>query len=178
MAVDMKESIAKAVKTLLLEKGVRRLTVKEIVEECHITRQAFYYHFEDIPALFRWILERDMEQFVAEIRTLENGEARLRYLFVLAINALPYVKKGLQSNLGAEFERLLEQNVEALFARVCDEEKLYQNCTRFESGIILRYHSQAVLGLLRNWTEKDTENLDQIVHVVYCLMTEGIAPRT
>ena len=49
MARDMKEVIAMAAKKLLIEKGVKKLTVKDIVEECQITRQAFYYHFEDIP---------------------------------------------------------------------------------------------------------------------------------
>lgn len=40
----------------------------------------------------------------------------------------------------------------------------------------LRYHSQAILGLLRHWTDADTKNLDQIVHIVFQLMTEGISP--
>lgn len=44
----MKEAIAEAARILLLEKKVRKLTVKDIVEECHITRQTFYYHFEGI----------------------------------------------------------------------------------------------------------------------------------
>lgn len=176
MAVDMKESIAQAVKTLLMEKGVRRLTVKEIVEECHITRQAFYYHFEDIPGVIRWSLQREIERTMREAQAQGDGESRLRYLFLMAIPALPYVKKGMESNFRDELERLLEQNVQALFARVCDEEGLYQNCTRFESGVILRYHSQAILGLLRNWTENDTKNLDQVVHIAYRLMTEGIPP--
>ena len=57
MPTDMKETIADAAKRLLMEKHVKKLTVKDIVEECQITRQAFYYHFEDIPDLFRWILE-------------------------------------------------------------------------------------------------------------------------
>ena len=52
MQVDVKDSIAQAAKNLVIEKGVKKLTVKDIVDECHITRQAFYYHFEDIPALF------------------------------------------------------------------------------------------------------------------------------
>ena len=176
MAVDMKESIAQAVKTLVMEKGVRRLTVKEIVEECHITRQAFYYHFEDIPGVIQWILQREAKRTMLEAQAFENGESRLRYLFLMAIPALPYVRKGLESNFREELERLLEQNVQALFDRACDEEGLYQDCTRFEAGVILRYHSQAVLGLLRNWTENDTKNLDQIVHIAYRLMTEGIPP--
>ena len=69
MAVDMKESIAQAVKTLVMEKGVRRLTVKEIVEECHITRQAFYYHFEDIPGVIQWILQREAKRTMLEAQS-------------------------------------------------------------------------------------------------------------
>lgn len=176
MAVDMKETIAQAAKTLLMEKGVRKLTVKDIVEECHITRQAFYYHFEDIPALFRWMFERDTERTMLESRALGDGEARLRCLFSMALSALPYVKRGMESNYRSELEAFLSQYIQRLFERTCDEEGLYQNCTRSETRLILRYHSQAILGLLRNWTEADTKNLDQIVHTVFLLMTEGISP--
>lgn len=176
MAANMKETIARAAKTILLERNVKKLTVKDIVEECQITRQAFYYHFEDIPALFRWILERDTQRTLLEARALGNGEARLRCLFIMAINALPYMKKGMESNYREELELLLAQYLQRLFEQVCDAEGLYQTCTRFEVKLILRYHSQAILGLLRNWTEEDTKNLDQIVHIAYRLMTEGISP--
>lgn len=177
MPVDMKETIAQAAKTLLMEKGVKKLTVKDIVGECQITRQAFYYHFEDIPALFRWMFERDTERTMLEAKALGNGEARLRYLFVMALNALPYVKKGMVSSYRDELEQFLVKYVERLFEQACDEEGLYQNCTRFEVRLILRYHSQAIIGILRNWTDADTKNLDLIVHTVFRLMAEGIAPR-
>ncbi len=177
MPVDMKETIAQAAKTLLMEKGVKKLTVKDIVGECQITRQAFYYHFEDIPALFKWMFERDTERTMLEAKALGNGEARLRYLFVMALNALPYVKKGMVSSYRDELEQFLVKYVERLFEQACDEEGLYQNCTRFEVRLILRYHSQAIIGILRNWTDADTKNLDLIVHTVFRLMTEGIAPR-
>ena len=176
MPADMKRLIAQAAKTLLTQKGVSRLTVKDIVEECQITRQTFYYHFEDIPALFRWMLEREAERTVQESKAQGKGEARLRYLFVMAINALPYMKRGMQGSYAQELEQLLTQHFLNLFEQVCDEEGLYQNCTRFEVKLILRYHSQAMLGLFRNWTEEDTKNLDQIVHTVFRLMTEGIPP--
>ena len=91
MQIDMKDSIAQAAKNLVINKGVKKLTVKDIVDECHITRQAFYYHFEDIPALFRWILDRNSTQILTEAQTMKNGEEKLRYLFLLAINSLPYM---------------------------------------------------------------------------------------
>ena len=48
MPVDMKETIAQAAKTLLMEKGVKKLTVKDIVGECQITRQAVSYTHLDV----------------------------------------------------------------------------------------------------------------------------------
>lgn len=146
MATDMKESIAKAAKALLMEKGASKLTVKDIVEKCQITRQAFYYHFEDIPALVRWILAQDTEQAMLEAKALGGGERWLRYLFVMAINTLPYMKKGMKSNYRDELEQILTQHIQRLFEQVCDEKNLYQNCTRFEAKLILRYHSQAIWG--------------------------------
>ena len=66
MTNDMKEKIAKAARKLLVEKSNKKLTVTDIVEECQITRQAFYYHFEDIPELFRWALEKDTQRMLQE----------------------------------------------------------------------------------------------------------------
>ena len=66
MAVDTKELIAEAVKRLLMQKKVKKLTVKDIVDECSITRQTFYYHFEDIPDLLKWVLERGTDKMVED----------------------------------------------------------------------------------------------------------------
>lgn len=40
MPMDMKEIIAEAAKRLLMEQNAKKLTVKDIVEECQITRNA------------------------------------------------------------------------------------------------------------------------------------------
>lgn len=178
MQADMKDTIARAAKYLVMKKNVKKLTVKDIVDECHITRQAFYYHFEDIPALLHWILERDSERTFQETRSLKNGEEKLRYLFLLAINALPYMRKGMETNYRSELESMLTRHITHLFEQLCDEEGLYQNCSRREVSLILRYHCQAIMGLFRNWTESDTRDLDRIVSIVYRLMTEGISPLT
>ena len=176
MPVDMKETIAEAARTLLMEKRKKKLTVKDIVDECSITRQAFYYHFEDIPELFRWIIERDTEKLLKSSQALEDPEQRLRYFFLEAINALPYVKRSMQSSYRDELGRLLTENIYRLFERVIEDGGLYRSCTRLEVRLIMRYHCNAILGLLREWTDEDTKNLDAIVHQVYLLMTGRTSP--
>lgn len=174
--MDMKEIIAEAARKLILEKKVKKLTVKNIVEECQITRQAFYYHFEGIPDLIQWSMKQGTKRLLEESREQGGPEAALKYLFVFAINAMPEVRKGIESNYGKELEQTLVQGAYELFQSIVEEENLYQNYSRQELKLILRYHSRAILGLLQDWTPEDTKNLDVIVHEVYLLVMGKIAP--
>ena len=83
----MKEQIAKAARELLFEDQVKKLTVKAIVDKCKITRQAFYYHFEDIPDLLKWILDRASAQLEREIFEQEDEEKALKSGFVTKIES-------------------------------------------------------------------------------------------
>lgn len=176
MPTDMKRTIAEAVQVLLIERHVKKLTVKDIVEQCHITRQAFYYHFEDIPELLRWMIDGYFEQVMGEALAQKDVEEGLRCFFVLAINAAPYVERGIKSNYGEELKRLLQQGFQKYFALASQRRNFYPNCTHAQLQIILRYHSLAIMGLLEKWTEEDTEQLDQIVHTVYHIITAEIPP--
>lgn len=175
MAVDMKELIAEAAKKLMMENH-KKLTVTDIVTECQITRQTFYYHFEDIPALLKWELERNMNQMLQKFLTQEEPEQGLKYCFLVAINAFPYIKKGMGTNYRSEIERLVVEYVYRFGEKIVETESLYQNYSRSEISLILRYHSYGVLGILRTWTEEDTKHLDQIVHQVYELLIGRISP--
>lgn len=62
-----------------------------------------------------------------------------------------------------------------MFSSLIEREDLYRNHTRSEVKLILRYHCYAIMGLLQDWTPEDTENLDQIVHLIFLLITEGIS---
>lgn len=177
MPADMKQAIAQAAMGLLMEKGVKKLTVKDIVEECRITRQAFYYHFEDIPELFRWMLEQETDRMLREVLSQKTAEEGLRCFFVTMINAIPYVKRGMDSNYAPELEQLLRQYTQRFFDRAAEERNFYAGSSPAESRLILRYHSHAIMGLLREWTEEDTAHLDDIVRTVCRLMADGIQPQ-
>lgn len=178
MPVDMKEAIAAAARTLVMDKHVKKLTVKDIVEECGITRQAFYYHFADIPELLQWVLERETTQILQRSRQQGGGgEQGLRRFFQLAIQARPYIRRGMQTGYRDELERMITDAIYRCFAEVVEREDLYRGYSRAEVRLILRYHTQAVTGLLESWTDEDSKNLDQIVSLVYRMVQGEISPR-
>lgn len=174
---NMKEVIADVTETLLFKKKVKKLTVKEIVEECNITRQAFYYHFADIPELLKWILEKNAEKLLEECFEEEDTERGLFHLFSVAINVRPYIKAGVQTNYGNEIEKLLDEFICNFFNRAAEKAGMYKQYSSVEKEFYLQYHCLAMKGLLERWTERDTQNIDFIVHQVHLLLMGMIKPK-
>lgn len=54
-----KQQLAAALKTLMERKPLDKITISELTALCKIRRQSFYYHFEDIFDLVRWMFENE-----------------------------------------------------------------------------------------------------------------------
>lgn len=59
MASNTKNSIADSFFKLIKSEEFDKITVTDLVEDCDISRQTFYYHFDDISKMIEWIFERD-----------------------------------------------------------------------------------------------------------------------
>ena len=127
--------------------------MKDIVEECQITRQSFYYHFEDIPALFRYILQRDGERFQRGSDKLNDPEKALKYFFRMAINAIPDVRRGMQTNYREELQQLIYEYLYRLLDAEEEKINLYAGFSSADKKLFLRYHSCALLGIAGHFTE-------------------------
>lgn len=175
MTQNTKDEIVKATQKLLFEKHKKKITVKDIVEECGITRQAFYYHFEDMMELFRFMIEKKLDGLLKEALSATDPEEGIRVFLIMAVNFIPYAKKGKNSNYGDELGQLIYKYVQCFLNTVIEAKRLYRSCNRAEVDFIVRYHSKAIIGILEEWTDEDTKNMDQIIHLVSQLMSNGIS---
>lgn len=64
-----KREICAALKGLMAQKPLTKISVTEIMRACGMARQHFYYHFEDIYDAVRWMFE---EEAVALLREHEG----------------------------------------------------------------------------------------------------------
>lgn len=176
MAIDMKEIIAEGARKLLLEKKVKKLTVKDIADECNITRQTFYYHFEDIPDMIRWIMENEFDKMVQEILARDDPESVVYYLLTVALNIQPHLERGIQSNYGEEFGKIMSEFIHRFSRQFMDKRGMYKNYSEKDRELILRYHCCAVIGIVRGWTKEDTQSMEDVVHLLYSLLMGEVQP--
>ena len=67
-----KDAIKKSFLKLLNSKPIDKITVKEIVEDCGINRNSFYYHFDDIPSLMEEIFNDQADEYVSHSFSPDN----------------------------------------------------------------------------------------------------------
>ncbi len=65
-------ALANSLKALMARKSFSKICVSDIVDNCALTRQTFYYHFQDKYDLMNWIYYTETARFMANYDTLDH----------------------------------------------------------------------------------------------------------
>lgn len=109
MPIDTKSMIADAFLQMMRQKSLDKITIKDIVECCKISRQAFYYHFQDILDVIEWIVQREMQQTFEECLKIEDPRDALLYMVRHTIEHHEKLNKLLNSQHGEQIQQYLMQ---------------------------------------------------------------------
>ena len=74
MANFTKQAIKASFMKLLSQKPLNKISVRDIVEDCGINRNSFYYHFQDIPCLLGEIVTEQTDQLIRQYPTISSME--------------------------------------------------------------------------------------------------------
>lgn len=78
--LNTKKAIAASLKKFMERKPLSKITVSEIVTDCGVNRKTFYYHFEDIQALLKWILEQEAVEVIKNFDLLLDYEDAINFV--------------------------------------------------------------------------------------------------
>lgn len=67
MSLTTKRALAASLKNMLVKKTLDKITVKDIVDDCNLNRQTFYYHFHDTYDLLEWLYLDETKDIVDKL---------------------------------------------------------------------------------------------------------------
>ncbi len=111
MEKGVKDQIADAMWNLCRKKDPGKVTVKDLVTECNVSRQIFYYYYQDIYDVVAYILERDLESAANESLKMDYGVEPAANFLGYIIERKDLIQRGLNSKLRAEIEHMLSQTI-------------------------------------------------------------------
>lgn len=168
MASFTKFAILKVFGDLAASRPVDKITVKDITDQCGISRNTFYYHYQDIYQVLKAYVQYSAEHVIElmvedegedgkaglkEIRYLEANRELLCNLYRSAANE--EVRNCLQTASQIIFDRLIESVSQGMEVQAEDKKILSAVC------------QYTVRGIMTSWMEEDGmlngETLEQVL---------------
>lgn len=128
MANFTQKAIKESFLKLLTERPLNKITVRDIVEDCGINRNSFYYHFQDIPTLLEEIITEETTRIIEKYPTISTLEECFQTAFEFALHnqkAIFHIYNSVNRDV---FEREL--------LKLCDSVVQTYVRTVFEPGIM------------------------------------------
>lgn len=69
-SLQTKMTLCQSLKELMKQKPFSKSTVSELIKNCNLNLKTFYYHFEDIYGLLKWMLEQEAFEVVKQFDLL------------------------------------------------------------------------------------------------------------
>ncbi|MCR5653712.1 MAG: TetR/AcrR family transcriptional regulator [Ruminococcus sp.] len=151
MAKLMEEAIKKTFMDLLNRKPINKITVKEIVAECGINRNSFYYHFNDLPNLIEVILTEEAERFVSLHNQSDSIYNHLLDAVDFAIENKTAVYHIYNSANREMFERYLDKITEKTVSDFFDISTEGRNISDEDKEALVLYYRCLLVGFVINW---------------------------
>ena len=146
---ETKLKMAQALKKLVNYKTFSKITVGDIITECGLNRNSFYYHFENMYDLLYWTYDQEIQNIVAAFQNA-NADYTQSFEFILSyidqnINLCQAAYESLGEN---DLENMIERDLKLFLTvsvtHITDELKIeisedYKNFLIFNFSPMVRF---------------------------------------
>lgn len=170
-----KRAIRASFLKLLNERPLNKITVKDIVEDCGINRNSFYYHFQDLPQLLETVIIESADEIISHIPesfSLEEG-------LTTVLERLVENKRAIRNIWASPDRAFYEQNLMRVCNYVvsryiaCRSEDLLRTLPEEELALLVDFCQCELFGQVTNWLNQNMV-YDIVAHVqALCRLFEG-----
>lgn len=142
--------LANTLKDLLEKKPFSKVTVTEIITLSKVNRNTFYYHFEDIYDLLRWLLEQEAINIVKDYDSKDEIDMAINFTLSYIEKNRSFLKNILFSVGEKDLRRFFSKDFREIIGNFIkiDEEELGIKIDDQYRNVLTMYLTEAIAGLL------------------------------
>ena len=143
--------IANSLRKLMKKKSLDKIKIREIVEDCGVNRQTFYYHFQDIYALVEWIYTYDGMQIFNEYTAQEDWMLVIRKMFAYLEEHHDEIKCVVNSKAEKFFYSFVREKIGLCSQLVIEKISMGMTVDNYYKKFIADFYTYAVCDVVENW---------------------------
>ena len=151
MANTTKQALEASLKRLMLKRPLDKITIRDITEDCGISRMAFYYHFKDIYDLVEWACIEDAAAALQGKKTCDTWQEGLLQIFEAVLENKPFILNAYRCISRDQMERFLFQMTYGLIRGVVDEKSEGTAISEADKTFIAEFYKYSFVGVLLDW---------------------------
>ena len=148
-----KRAIIDCTLSLAEKKSLRKITVRDIVDDCGINRNTFYYYYQDLPHLLESIVNDEADRLIREQPSVGSMEDCLDAVIGFALEnrkAVMHIYRSVNRDI---YERYQWQVCEHVTAVYVDTVLAGRNIPEEDRRVIIDYWKCVCFGLVSGWLE-------------------------
>lgn len=164
---ETKRLLATSLKSLMIIKSLDKISIRELTEYAGVNRQTFYYHFEDIYDLLKWLLQQETVPLLTAHEKSSIWQEGLLQLFYYLDTNREFCLCALQSVGRDTLKRFFFSEVHSIFGRTIKEfgEKL--NAPEEYMSFLTHFYTLSFAGLVESWLLGEMEQTpEEIIHMI------------
>jgi probable dihydroxyacetone kinase regulator len=147
MSEITKRALSESLKKLLSEKPLDKITVTDIVNDCGVNRQTFYYHFQDLYDLVEWTCLEDADKALQDRKTYSTWQEGFLSIFNLMKKDEAFIMNIYHSVSLDQLELYLYKLVYPLLIGVVNEQAQGMSVREEDKAFIADFYKYAFVGL-------------------------------
>ena len=153
MATSTKKALADALKKMMVIKPIDRITVNDLVETCGVSRQTFYYHFDDVYDLLEWVFEEDANANLPSEVVYDNWKNDVTLWFKYLYENSTFALNVYNSNSRLYMLRYIKGRLCACIRSFSEIVAEGRSIDRQDFEFIVEFYSNIVVGLISQWMD-------------------------
>ena len=153
-----KKAIRDSFVKLLNEKPLNQITVRDIVEDCGVNRNTFYYYFQDIPQLLEAVVNEDADRIIQEYPAMDSIEDCLNAVIRFALENRKAVVHIARSTNRDIYERHLWRTCNHVITVYMDEILSGRSVSAEDRKLMIDYAMCLVFGFVLGWVDGGMED--------------------
>lgn len=145
-----KQALADSLKNLMSKVPFHKINVCDIVENCGLTRQAFYYHFKDKYDLMNWIYYTEAARFMANYTSAENWtDGLINLCYYMQDNSSFYIN-ALNTTGQNSFPEYLQNYISAITMSILESSR-QRDFDKENLKFVVEFFAAAFTWLIIKW---------------------------
>lgn len=163
MSNRTKVELANALKGLMSKKSLEHITIKELVSECEVNRQTFYYHFQDIYELLGWIYKTEALESIRDYKSYDTWQLGFLKIFQYVEANRAFCLCTINSIGRDHLEQFLNALTFDLLINVVEEVAEGKGISSEDKSFIAKFYTYGFVSLMLEWLKSGTKERPEII---------------